>query len=235
MHSTLGSVEASATDLGSSIPMDPSHRDDHTAKEIMDHFRDELNKGLLTKLEKSTFVGAAIDESTDVSSAENAGIYVYYAEEGEAKCDFLKMKQLHGATAVHIKNAFCEVLKEFSLIEKLICFGSDGASVMLGKRGGVAAFLRADPHIWPCMLNNHCVGHRLALGAHAATDAVKYSHVVESFICSAYNPFARSSKRQDALKALQETFNESGKILRSVPTRWLSRAAVNLLYYVFST
>lgn len=44
--------------------------------------------------------------------------------------------------------------------EKLVGMGSDGASVNIGKKGGVAALLRREvPH----MIDFHCLPHRLEL------------------------------------------------------------------------
>ena len=40
-------------------------------------------------------------------------------------------------------------------------FTSDGASVMLGRRNGVAALIRADV---PYLTEQHCVAHREDLG-----------------------------------------------------------------------
>ncbi|KAH3790825.1 hypothetical protein DPMN_169033 [Dreissena polymorpha] len=50
-------------------------------------------------------------------------------------------------------------------MEKFTGFTSDGASVMMGKRTGVAARLK---EINPVLLNVHCICHRLAL---ACTDS----------------------------------------------------------------
>ena len=45
-------------------------------------------------------------------------------------------------------------------LKKLVGFGSDGCSTMLGKKGGVALKLQQ----WsPCLLAFHCPAHRLQL------------------------------------------------------------------------
>ena len=50
--------------------------------------------------------------------------------------------------------------------EKLVGLGSDGAPVMVGKRGGVSTLLREEvPHL----INIQCLGHGLEL---AAMDAI---------------------------------------------------------------
>ena len=44
--------------------------------------------------------------------------------------------------------------------EKLICFASDGASVMLGSRSGVALRIK---QVFPVVIIWHCMNHRLEL------------------------------------------------------------------------
>ena len=57
------------------------------------------------------------------------------------------MKRLASANAEAVKDAFCDILQKAGLLDKLICFGSDGASVMLGAKTGVAARLREDDRV----------------------------------------------------------------------------------------
>ena len=54
---------------------------------------------------------------------------------------------------------FCGKM-EFDIRTKLFALGSDGASVMLGCRGGVSTLMKE--HV-PYLIANHCVSHRLAL------------------------------------------------------------------------
>lgn len=44
-------------------------------------------------------------------------------------------------------------------LSKVMGFGSDGASVMMGRRGGVVAKLKEEN---PNLIGIHCVAHRLA-------------------------------------------------------------------------
>ena len=52
---------------------------------------------------------------------------------------------------------------------KLFALGSDGASVMLGRRGGVSKLLM--DHV-PYLISNHCIAHRLALACGQAANDV---------------------------------------------------------------
>ena len=53
----------------------------------------------------------------------------------------------------------------------MVCFSSDGASVMLGRINGVATKLR---ELTPAMVCIHCAGHRVTLAVSQATDGIAY-------------------------------------------------------------
>lgn len=61
------------------------------------------------------------------------------------------------------QNSIHAVLKAFELdARKLIGFGSDGCSTMIGEKSGVIVRLRRSGS--PCMMHFHCPAHRLQLG-----------------------------------------------------------------------
>lgn len=62
--------------------------------------------------------------------------------------------QLFDGKAVTITDKLKEVCKDANLQikDKLIAFGSDGASVMVGRKGGVAALLKQVYNCLYCML-----------------------------------------------------------------------------------
>lgn len=45
--------------------------------------------------------------------------------------------------------------------QKLVCLGSDGASVMIGKNNSVYVHLKTDV---PSLISIHCIAHKLELG-----------------------------------------------------------------------
>ena len=57
----------------------------------------------------------------------------------------------------------------------MVSLGADGASVMMGHKGGVAALLKADvPHL----VEIHCVAHRLQL---SVLDAIRDNSYISEF------------------------------------------------------
>lgn len=138
---------------------------------------------------------------------------------------FLKIVELTNGCAVTIEEALLTYLETSSIpLSRLVGFGSDGASVMIGKHSGVAARLKTKQ---PILTSIHCVAHRLALAASQASDKVK-------FIATTFKPTLRqlfyfyenSSVRSSGLKALQELLETPElKLKKTLDTRWLSHDA----------
>lgn len=84
-----------------------------------------------------------IDGATDTSVTENELIYVRFLDEGKPVNHYLGVEDIQNANATGILQTI-ETAFERSNVDnwkdKLVGFGSDGASVNLGVRGGVAAF-----------------------------------------------------------------------------------------------
>lgn len=65
-------------------------------------------------------------------------------------------------------------LKSFGLdLKKLVGFGADGCSTMLGDKGGVAVRLHQQSS--PCLVAFHCPAHRLQLAIQDIADKVSIS------------------------------------------------------------
>ena len=102
---------------------------------------------------------------------------------------------------------------------KLVGFGSDGASVNLGKRNGVAALLTADV---PFLVVVHCVAHRLERGI---LDAIKENarlKKLQEILIFLYKQYHYSPKALRELRTIAEALEE--KVLKPVNlggTRWL--------------
>ncbi len=98
---------------------------------------------------------------------------------------------------------------------------SDGASMMVGRHGGVMAKLQ---EVAPSgFVSTHCVAHRLAL---AASDACKGIHMISTFeriVNQIYTFFSKSTTQAAGLCEMQKVMNEPKlKLKRAAETRWLS-------------
>ena len=122
--------------------------------------------------------------------------------------------------AVTITDSVCGDLA-FDM-QKCCGLGSDGASVMLGSRGGVSKLLKDQV---PFLIANHCVAHRLALAAGQSANAISY---FKDILDQLYRYSAVSSA---GLKQIQEILNDPQiKLTQAKDVRWLShdKAVQNL-------
>ena len=91
-------------------------------------------------------------------------VYIHTCQKGEVKTTFIKCCQVQRGTALGVINAIkwsAETVMEFNtFLSKFVAMGSDGASVMLGKKSGVLALLKEQQH---SLIGIHCSAHRLEL------------------------------------------------------------------------
>ena len=99
-----------------------------------------------------------------------------------------------------------------------VSFGCDNASVMTGKRKGVAAYVRREI---PDVFIQGCPCHLIHLAAGRAADELTFA--VDELLVDIFYYLAKSSKRKQQLHQFQELCDvKTQKILKHVATRWLS-------------
>ncbi|ESO11974.1 hypothetical protein HELRODRAFT_158351 [Helobdella robusta] len=102
-------------------------------------------------------------DSKDISITKMLIIYIKYrkAETRFHKTVFAGMVKVTACDSQSIFMAIKVLYTKQIRFKKIIMFKSDGASVMLGKKNGVAALIRAEvPHL----TEKHCIAHREDLG-----------------------------------------------------------------------
>ncbi len=111
---------------------------------------------------------------------------------------------------------------------------SDGAKVMTGPKGGVAARLR---QLNSKQINVHCICHKLALACAGASDETKYIAQVKGVLFQLWTFFAKSPKRTAVLVKAQESWRKMNlsekarsvvarKVRKACRTCWLSTSKV---------
>ena len=107
--------------------------------------------------------------------------------------------------------------------DKVSGLGSDGASVMVGRKTGVATRLKRNNS---SMLSIHCINHRLALGASG-----KYLHKFNEILVGIFKFYHYGSVRQHALKEIHAICKDPVlKFKEPKSVRWLShRKAVEAI------
>lgn len=80
-------------------------------------------------------------------------------------------------------------------VSKLTGLGTDGASVMTGKRNGIAFKLCGESKL---LLSVHCICHRLVLARNDANDDVANIKMVEKILIQLWLLFNNSAKKMAA-------------------------------------
>ena len=91
-----------------------------------------------------------------------------------------------------------ETVMEFNtFLSKLATMGSDGASVMLGKKSGVLALLKEQQ---PSLIGIHCSAHRLELCYKDAMKKVPMAEKVLTFLTGLYYMYRNSPPQQNQVE-----------------------------------
>ena len=163
--------------------------------------RQSLTKILIIdQISDSGCVGLLCDDVTDIAT------FVQYVHSGKVNVRFLTIDNLLAeSTSANAATMLAVLEQRFQQLgiemSKIVSLASDGASVMMGKTGGLAAKLR-DKHC-PTLLNIHCVCHRLALACtHSVSDIAQVGRV-ETNLRHLWKYFDNSPKRLSVYTKVQ--------------------------------
>ncbi|XP_073524942.1 protein FAM200C-like [Phyllobates terribilis] len=164
-----------------------------------------------------------LDETTDVSNLSQLAIFVCYVKDNMIKEEFLFCKPLTTTTkAADVKKLVDDFLRDNNLswdMVSAVC--TDGAPVMLGRKSGFGALVKADaPHI----IVTHCILHRHALAT--KTLPPKMAEVLKTVV-ECVNYVRNSALRNRIFSELcKEIGSEFEVLLYHSNVRWLSRGQV---------
>ncbi|XP_042610690.1 zinc finger protein 862-like [Cyprinus carpio] len=175
------------------------------------------------KLKNSDFIGIIIDETVNITVNKKLIIYLKLEIKGKVETCFLGNYDVDSGTARCIYDCVVAVLREMDIaLSRVIGLGSDGASVMMGRHGGVGAlFKQANPF----SIQVHCVAHRAALAALDAEKAVENIRAYKNTISSVlYSFYRHSATRTARLRQLTAALSDEDMVSLKQPcaVRWLS-------------
>ncbi|XP_036328610.1 uncharacterized protein LOC118740947 [Rhagoletis pomonella] len=137
------------------------------------------------------YYSVIIDESTDVSMNKNLAVIIRIFTQN-CRDRFLDFASVANSTSIGIFNSLMKVLKDHNIsTENLLGFAADNCNVMMGKRNGVQAKLRA---ICPKIFINGDVCHNLNLSSEAAASMLPRD--VEKLMPSINHHFCHSASRK---------------------------------------
>lgn len=163
---------------------------------------------------------------SDASNSGNSKLYTYtvqyfHVEEG-IKYGLLEFYEDPHETSSAIYEKIVNITEENGLcLSQVSAYGADNASVNFGKLNSVFQKLKeVNPHIMKGNCKCHLI-HNSLKNANRIFSAAGYD--AEAIVLKIYSEFSCSAKRADSLKDFCEfTSVQYKKILRHVPTRWLS-------------
>ena len=192
---------------------------------ILDHIGHEMQSKICKMvIDSDTKMSIIIDESTTISKKSALIIYikVCHPEPTTFFHDIIELDD-QGAECIFSTLMKCLDMYGFTshvLSEKLICFASDGASVMLGSRSGVASRIQ---EVFPNVIIWHCMNHRLELAVGEVINEVSDTNHFKAFFDKLYCLYHTSSKNQ---RELEEICNDLACIFHTVgrilDTRWVA-------------
>ena len=107
-------------------------------------------------LAETKYFSILMDGSTDCAVVESELMY------GNLTQSFMKLKKVHDATAAGLtellKDTMAEIIAGLGTTQYIVGFGTDGASVNMGVRKGIAVRLQDE---YPWLLPIHCFNHRV--------------------------------------------------------------------------
>lgn len=217
----------------------------HSATAIINHIAVNMRKQMVQRLLRdSTKISVLIDESTSLSK-KSAMVVTIRAGIGEADplFIFLDLVELEGQTAALVLDSLLFCLKQHGFSQEFleknwVGFASDGASVMTGKKSGVATRLK---ELFPHIVTWHCLNHRLELSiSDAVADITAINHF-QAFVDKLYSLYSQSAKNMRAVEAASKELGTQilriGRVLgvrwiassfRTVKAVWLSYQALHL-------
>ena len=203
--------------------IDPSVSDIHsdTVQDVQNSLLYVLDNELKSRLKGSKYYGVIVDESTDLSIHKKLVVYIRYVCGGEMKTELVGNIRIPDGSAKTIAEEIRIKLQCLGLdVANLVGLGSDGASVMFGRKGGVGVILSDDA---PLLTHVHCVAHRLSLVCSDAAKDFPYLKTYKDILKNLYFHVSGSGIRTYKLEAMQEIMNEPQLRLKDpINIRWLA-------------
>ena len=154
-----------------------------TATNMMEHIAYEMRRKICTRIKHiEGKISILLDESTSLTNKSCLIIYLRCETDKDSSHHylFLDLVELDNQTSDSIVNTVLKCLNMYEfdedfLMRNLVAVATDGASVILGRKCGVATTLA---NKFPRIITWHCLNHRLEL---AVADAINENSSVNHF------------------------------------------------------
>lgn len=225
--------ETNGTDLGIIL------RSRNSCTEMIECISDTMKQKLCkTIIDRKSNISVITDESTSLSKKSCLIVYIRAKVDegdGEPHNIFLDLCELEAQNAESVFKSLIQTLAKHGfdhdyLSKHFVCFTSDGASVMLGKKSGVGVRLKKE---FPQIMLWHCMSHRIELAVSDAIHSIDGFHHIEVLFEKIYSVYSTSAKHQrEIVKISSDLDDEFKKVGRIFTIRWVASSyrAVNALW-----
>ncbi|KAL1249596.1 hypothetical protein QQF64_020601 [Cirrhinus molitorella] len=195
---------------------------------IQSHISLEMKKKIFEKIVAcAPKIGLMLDEATSLSRKSALIIYVRFQlpDMESPENIFVELVELEDQSAQGIVGQLLRALEGVNftqdfLSKTLIGLSCDGASVMLGRKSGVAARLKS---LFPNMIVWHCSAHRLELAVGDTMKELGEINHFRIFMDKLYTLYSTSNKNRIELKkCAYELDINLGRIGRVLDNRWVA-------------
>lgn len=194
-----------------------------TCVNIINHIADESRKSIVNSIiSADKKISVMLDESTTNGNVAVMVVYVRAQINGEVSNIFLDLIEV-SKSADAICNSLIRTLNKHRFTDSFLkrnwlALGSDGASVMTGRKSGLGALVKQR---YPNVIQWHCLNHRLELAVGDIIETLEEVQSLKSFFDALYSHFSRSSSKTKRLKSICQSHGLTFlKPKRVLSTRW---------------
>ncbi|XP_056008565.1 zinc finger protein 862-like [Ostrea edulis] len=151
-------------------------------------------------VQNSQFFSITMDGSTDSGTIEQETLFIRCCVHGKIELKFLCIGEPRSTCALDLLEFVKEKIEENKLADqmhKLVGFGCDGASNMLGRHNGLVSLLKRD---YVEMLGVHCLAHRLELAHKDALKDDRQYVQLSTLLLGLYYFYKNSAKQRKNLR-----------------------------------
>ena len=222
--------EKNGLDFGS------QYKNDKACREFVENIAAIEKERSQEEIKNARFLCVLADGSTDKSITEQESVYVRCTgSNGRPSTYFADLVPVTSADAPGVTPAIQKALQTLSIDEtvlrkKLTCCNFGGASVMMGKKTGVAKQLQDIAQHPVCIV--HCVAHNLELAVLDAIKETPYLATFEETVKSVFKYYFYSPKRRSEVNEIAAILDQDHVYYCGLQkTRWVASRfrAINAL------
>ena len=194
---------------------------DHACKKFCKHISNTFRADVIDSLSTAKFISIMADGATDVSCLEEEIVYLRFVSGGAPKTCYVQLAEVESAKASGILKAIKSVIDIINpqWMQKLISTGTDGASVMMGRIGGVVSLIKQDA---PQVIGIHCVAHNLELAFSDTLQSNETMMSIKELLNGCWKHYKYSPKALGELREMAEAMEiKVGKPTKASGTRWV--------------